>query len=728
MQKAEDELKAVETQSSAVSTELRLAQIAVGESRVAVLDPKSALVVAVNEATSTVERLRAANAPDSEVAAATGRLEELLVAIAQNVNVSIDRIAQAQARLAAVLSDPAATASEIADAKAELVAARVPGVDVVAAILASANEATHLAPVIIPGVVDNPGTGQIEFRDGSAAKQLEIAKINGYAIRMTSSDGFTLTISTRDKNGVPIEFNSRGGIVVKHGNFISIAGEGFAPGTEATTWLFSSPRELGRLGVNPDGSFSADFAITDDVAVGDHVAQVNGLSPDGEVRSLSLDVEILPNEGPAPYDPIANRMAVAALIAESLALLALSRNRDDEDEDREQADVAEVGVDRLGGNAESRRDRFSPPSSGVLDRFFATAPQRLAATQQLLARIVLDGAYLRAMAGVGGVLVALAGIPVGFLAARSADFDAVSPSFGWLVALVVLGTLDALSGGLAALTLIAATVVAGGVTSTDAVRGLLGVAVLGFAIPLVASTTRPFRRAARVREDRWWVRLTDVTLLVLFGAWAAGAMYSALPGLYGVTSDAAGKTTTIQLVVLVALLARCALEVLADVVTPVRLSRLVGAPLVEPSTARTVSALVVRAALMAFVAVAFIGNNVFLWLGALVYLVPRLVALVADRFPKSATLKRWMPAGLLRVVVMLFVARWWGTQIARLSDDPAMQLQIGFVVLAVPSLVLSILGWFAGGDSRWRSTPLSKVLGVVVLAVGFLTVTGVLFA
>jgi hypothetical protein len=77
---------------------------------------------------------------------------------------------------------------------------------------------------------------------------------------------------------------------------------------------------------------------------------------------------------------------------------------------------------------------------------------------------------------------------------------------------------------------------------------------------------------------------------------------------------------------------------------------------------------------------------------------------------------------------MLFVARWWGSQIGRLNDDPAMQLQIAFVLLSVPSLVLTILGWFAAGKPSWKSTPVSKVLGVVVLGVGFLTVTGILFA
>ena len=727
LQKAEQKLTSIQAQSTALTTELRAAQLAVGEANLGVLDPKSALVVAVADATNTVERLRASNSSPSEIAAAVERRENLLIAIAQNVTISISRIADAEASLAAILADPTATSLEIAAAKATLVAARIPSVEVVAAVLNAAQAVNYLDPVIVPGVVDSPGAGRIVLLDGSTAKQIQIARINRTAIRMTSPDGFTLTISTRDKNGVPLEFNSRGGIVVKHGNFISIGGEGFAPGTEAKTWLFSSPRELGRLSVSNDGSFAADFAITDDIAVGNHVAQVNGLSPDGEIRSLSLDVEIRANEGPAPFDPIANRRAVAALIAEALALLALARTRPD-DEDREQADVSEVGVDRLGGDATARRDRLAPPTVRMIDRVFSTLPQRLAATQQLLARVVLDGAYLRSVAGIGATILPLVAIPIGVLAAHSAGFDAVSPSFAWLVALLILGTLDAFAGGLAALAVIAATVIAGGVTSTDAIRGMLGLAVFSFAVPLVASTTRPFRRSTAVRHGRAWTRLSDFTLLTLFGAWAAGAMYSALPGLYGVTSEASGKTTTIQLIAVGALLVRSALEVLAASFTPIRLTALVGQPLVEPSTGRTIGALAIRTALFAFVAVAFIGNNVFLWLGTLFYVTPRLVALVAESFPKSSTLARWVPSGLLRTVIMLFVARWWGSQIGRLNDDPAMQLQIAFVLLSVPSLVLTILGWFAAGKPSWKSTPVSKVLGVVVLGVGFLTVTGILFA
>ena len=728
LQQAEGRLKAVEAQTSTANNDLRIAQIKLGESIVAVLDPKSALAVAVNVAEEKVVSLSAASASAEQIAAAVAQLENLKIAISQNVSLSIERIAEAQSRLAAVLANPAATAEQVAVAKAELVSARVPDVGVVAEILTVANSDSHLQPVIIPGVVDNPGTGQFVLLDGATAKSIEITRINGTSLRMTSTDGFRLVISTRDKNGDPVQFNSRGGIVVKHGNLVSIAGEGFAPGTTAKTWLFSSPRELGNLNVSPDGSFAADFPITDDIRVGNHTAQVNGLSPDGEVRSLSLDVEILPNEGPAPYDPLANRLAVAALVAQAMALLALSRRKDNDEDDRDQADVSEVSVDHIVGSDGDRRDTYSPPVIRSLDQFLQRIPARLATTQQLLARIVHDAVYLRALTGVGGAMFALTGIVVGFFAAQSADFAGQSPTFVWLAALVVLGSLDALSGGLAALTIVITTGIAGGLNSTDSVRGLLGLAVMCFAIPLVASTTRPFRRAASDSVDRLWKRASDLALIAVFGAWAAGAMYDALPGLYGFTSSAAGRTTTIQLLVLGTLMLRFGLESLATRVTGQRLTHLVGATLPDSSEGRTVFSVLVRTIIMVFVAEAFIGNNIALWIGAGMYAIPKLIDIRAEHFPKSAVLKTWLPSGLLRTVVMLFVARWWASNISAFSEDPSTQLQAAFVLLGIPSLVLTSLGWFAGGGRKWRSTPVSKVLGIVVLAIGVLTVRGVLFA
>ncbi|MEY3700437.1 MAG: hypothetical protein RIT16_797, partial [Actinomycetota bacterium] len=722
LQKAEAQLKTVQAQTSIANNDLREAQIKLGDSLVDVLDPKSALVVAVKIAEEKVAKLSVTNAPLAERNFAIAQLEELKIVIAQNVSVSLEKIAVAQSKLSEVLSNPASTAQQVAAAKSELVNARVPDANVVAKVLNLAKLDSYLSPVFVPGVVDNPGTGKYVLLDNSIAKSIEITKINGTSLRMTSSDGFKLVISTRDKNGEPVKFNSRGGIVVKHGNLISISGQGFAAETVAKTWLFSSPRELGNLTVGSDGSFAADFPITDDIQIGNHTAQVNGLSPDGEVRSLSIDVEILPDEGQAPYDPLANRLAIAALIAQAMAILALSRRSDDQDKEREQADVSEVSVDHVVGSDGNQGDLYSPPVLQSLDQFLQRIPARLATTQQLLARIVHDAVYLRSLTGVGGAVFTFIGIVVGFFAAQSANFAGQSPSFVWLAALVALGSLDALSGSLAALTILITTGIAGGLNSTDSIRGLLGLTVMCFAIPLVASTTRPFRRAASDSVDHLWKRASDLVLIAVFGAWAAGAMYDALPGLYGFTSSAAGRTTTIQLVVLGTLVLRFGLESLATRVTGQRLTYLVGATLPDATIGRTVLSILVRTIIMVFVAEAFIGNNIALWIGAGMYAIPKLVATRAEHFPKSSLLNTWLPSGLLRTVVMLFVARWWASNISSFSEDPSTQLQAAFVLLGIPSLVLTSLGWFAGGGRKWRSTPLSKVLGIAVLVIGVATV------
>ncbi|NDA79284.1 MAG: extracellular solute-binding protein, partial [Actinobacteria bacterium] len=161
---------------------------------------------------------------------------------------------------------------------------------------------------------------------------------------LTDGSGFKISIAAVDKDGNPFTFNSRGAVVVKHGNFIAVAGEGFAPSTEAKTWLFSSPRELGALNVDAQGRFSAQYKITRDVRIGDHLAQVTGLGPNGEQRSVTIDVEIQANPGPSPYDPLTQPRNVLVLFAELFTLLAavgISRRPQDEEE-RESA--ARLGV------------------------------------------------------------------------------------------------------------------------------------------------------------------------------------------------------------------------------------------------------------------------------------------------------------------------------------------------------------------------------------------------
>jgi hypothetical protein len=123
-------------------------------------------------------------------------------------------------------------------------------------------------------------------------RQLDVITINEQLIQLQDSTGFRLSVSATDGKGNLTQVNTRGAIVVEHRNFITVTGEGFLPNSDAVAWLFSEPRRLGVVRVRADGSFEESLQISEDVPVGDHTTQVNGLTPSGDVRSLNLAVEV----------------------------------------------------------------------------------------------------------------------------------------------------------------------------------------------------------------------------------------------------------------------------------------------------------------------------------------------------------------------------------------------------------------------------------------------------
>jgi len=80
---------------------------------------------------------------------------------------------------------------------------------------------------------------------------------------------------------------------LQQGNFLTVTGEGFKPNSVAVAWLFSQPRRLGVITVGADGAYAANLRIAEEVPPGQHTAQVNGLTIDGQVRSLNLAVEVV---------------------------------------------------------------------------------------------------------------------------------------------------------------------------------------------------------------------------------------------------------------------------------------------------------------------------------------------------------------------------------------------------------------------------------------------------
>ena len=431
------------------------------------------------------------------------------------------------------------------------------------------------------------------------------------------------------------------------------------------------------------------------------------------------------NGAGAPAD-LPNEDAIR-LLASALALLTLRRRRTDDDsperlssDERDTSGVAEYSAGSGSGGLDVRDDLWVPPNIPRLDDGLCRSAERAAPLSPVIARSLDDGSYLRALFGAAWPVVPVTAVVLGVLSAADSGFEAVLPSLGLFVTVMVLGTFDALAGLLAATAYGTALLLGGGLDSADAVRGLLGIAGPMFLVGLVASAMRPFRRAGG--EHLAWNRAVDFVLIPLIGAWTAGAMFSAVPFLSGFDVEWSGRVGTVELAALVALVVRFGLENLARVATATRLARIENEELPEPGDTQKSVSRIVRTAVFAFVAVVFIGANWWLVAGTLMFLVPKLIEHRTEGFPNSGALHRWLPRNLVRIVSMLLVMLWWG-----LLVDGAFTVhtvQWAFVLMSVPGLALGIVDWFAREGGEWRSTPLSRVLGVATLVLGVVLVRG----
>jgi len=269
-----------------------------------------------------------------------------------------------------------------------------------------------------------------------------------------------------------------------------------------------------------------------------------------------------------------------------------------------------------------------------------------------------------------------------------------------------------------------AVVMGGGIVNFDSIRGLLGLAGFMLLIGLIGSAVRPFRRLNE--GDFNWNRCVDAVLIPLFGAWAAGAIFTAIPHLSSYDVPWSDRVGLIELTALILLIVRFVFENIARVVVAQRLHTIENEDLPEPPIGQKVFSRFKRAGVFAFVAEVFVGLNLWLILGTLMFLIPRLIDFRVDQFPNNSKLYRWMPRGIARTVGMMFVMMLWGVLVESFTESGNV-VGRAFVVMSIPGLLLGICDWFARDGQRWKSTILSKSLGVVTLLIGIVVARGLLF-
>jgi hypothetical protein len=378
--------------------------------------------------------------------------------------------------------------------------------------------------------------------------------------------------------------------------------------------------------------------------------------------------------------------------------------------------------------AEHRGDRSATWLSPFVDRIDALSlslPTRINRLSPLGARLVNDGAYLRAMFGTFALLLPLGGIALGAWGAQTAHGAAVPPSFAALLSIVVVSSFDTFAGFLAALTFSIVIIASGNLDSAGALRTLLGVDILFFAAALAGSAARPLRRVPAKDAPSWFDRLADVAIAALIAMWALDKMVGAVQGISGVAFPIAKDAGALAIGVGGAMLARYLLETLGAHFYPQRLALVAPAKIGYPSPRQQITSAVVKTAIFVFFAIAYLGNVWELWVGAALFLVPSIVATFQFRLPNLPRLVRFMPSGVTKIVLMLIVGKLFATFVHHEVSSPATFISVGFVVLGLPSLALGALGFFARDGETFPLNWWWRFSGVGVVSLGVLLVEGV---
>lgn len=512
-----------------------------------------------------------------------------------------------------------------------------------------------------------------------------------------------------------------------------------------------------------------ELQVPDDAPIGHHIMRVEVLDDQGVVTSRDVTFckdtngeiqwdDICPDvvdvvepsrlEGIfnplllPDYNPEKDTKNVGALVVGSFALLGAttaagssstssttSGGGDTPQQEREELEGIEAGRRRRIKRPEGpgdRSDTFRWPFTDFLDHQLNLLAVELSRFTPLMARIIQDGNYLRAMIGSLSALL----YPVAFylgLCALGANTWQAMPTITTLMILIMgVGILDTFAGFIAGYTFLTGALITGHFNSRQEILGTFGVMIIWFAPALIMSAMRPLRRYVNNRSELW-ERITDYALSILLTGWIVQKMVGALPGLTGKQLAITGHKTELAVAAAIMVAVRLLLEDLSTHAYPVRNDK-IELDLDEPEQWHIYSTFAIKALIYYFLAERFIGNSWALYVGLILFIVPMILELLEDKFPKRALIHRVLPKGAVLIVTMILVGSWFANFLASQISNPHSLLLACFVLLGLPSLLVSILNFFGEEhDSAWNQSGTGLLIyrlgGVAIYTVLVLVIT-----
>lgn len=466
-----------------------------------------------------------------------------------------------------------------------------------------------------------------------------------------------------------------------------------------------------RSSANSAGFYIYSIDLADGLNEGNYQIMTQG--PDLRV-SLVANVVVVPITN---YNPLQDPRGVGALAVVAFTLLSLFSGTSKPDEesndpnnsdgsDGESADDAALGsVDAEFEETGSAggRDRWGYGAWGIVKsldylRFFATSST--SKKSRLMTRIIADGAYFQSLFGPLTLILPMAAIVLGLSLGMSSDLatSLVPTSVGLLLAIIIIGIFDSLSGAIAILTFALTALVQGLVNTLTDLRTVLALSFIAFTPILIASAMRPPRRAAL----QWspWKQTSDVVIASLLTGWAVKSMILALDGFSHQKNPIAAQSNFFGLVAGVAIAVRYLLEGFSLRYVRARLAFLTPPAPPLDSMNRLLMNLTTKAGLFLLFTSGFFGLNWQIFMAATILLLPTYLARYSYRFPNLPVLFKLIPTGLPGLIFLtltgIALSHWVNSLLLLTSDKTKTMV----VILSLPAFIHSLLRLFGRYPAR----------------------------
>ena len=360
-----------------------------------------------------------------------------------------------------------------------------------------------------------------------------------------------------------------------------------------------------------------------------------------------------------------------------------------------------------------------------LDRFSHDAAIKAARFSPMFAKLIIDGAYLRAMAGSLSLILPVAALTLAVVSANANHGQVLPPPWGLFLAIALIGVFDAFAGFVGAVTFIAISLLtAHQHIEAPQLRMMFGVLFISMGPALLMTAFRALRKDTAPGFVGVWDRATDFVIAPVMAGVSVTTAVTVMPALAGLTLPVANHVQAFGIFVAVAAMARVLLEEFSTKAFPARLDSINPSSLPASPVVQQWAALIVSYGMWVFLTGAISGEVWQVYVGSFFFLLPTILGKFSDKFPNSVVLWRLMPQGMPGLVFTLFVSAASAMIVmAFIGANPAFA-SWNMILLPLPLLIISILGLLGRHGATedevrlsQRSPILFRIGGLVILVI-----------